>query len=547
VGAVQILGADGMPLASTCREVGGKWASGLRASSTSAYAGASHDDPDLALWNPSEVSAQTALTFGRDTLARRVHDLARNDGWAAASVARQVDAIIGSGWRLASKPNYRRLGISAEQAEELAIEIESVWRDYADDFESCDAGQRLTMGGVLALNFRHYVQDGEALSLSLWLNDRDQDWFTAIQTIDPDRLSNPNLYFDSVDCRHGIRLGKYNEPLSFFIRSDHPGDYGVIGATPWIWDEIPRKYSNGRWCVVHAFEPKRAGQVRGEPPLAPVLKKLRMLGRYDEAELQAAVLNAVLAAFIKSPHDHEQIANAMNGKDDLSLVQDTRLGFYEKAGLRIPGARVNFLFPEDEVHFTNPTHPNANFEPFFRAGIRNIAAATGLSYEQLSMDWSQSNYSSARGALLEVWRGFTARKDNFAALFMQPHYINWLDEAFARGLIKVPKGAPKFREARQAYARARWIGPARGWVDPAKEAEAAIERISGGLSTYERECAEQGIDHIDLFDDRARERRQMKKRGLDPDALMRSRVPAGVRPGQDQPTDNEKKDEKDAA
>ena len=44
------------------------------------------------------------------------------------------------------------------------------------------------------------------------------------------------------------------------------------------------------------------------------------------------------------------------------------------------------------------------------------------------MDWGQVNYSSARAALLEVWRGFTARKEHFAQAFMAPIYAAWLEE-----------------------------------------------------------------------------------------------------------------------
>lgn len=361
-----------------------------------------------------------------------------------------------------------------------------------------------------------------------------------MMVIDPDRVSNPNLVFDQASRKGGVDLGPWGEPLAYHIRSAHPGDYGVIGAFPWKWDRIPRFYSNGRWSVVHAFEPKRAGQVRGEPPLAPIIKKLHMITRYDQAELQAAALNAVLAATVSSPNDHEQLAASMGdtsgGKDvALSGLQDARLGFYEQRGLDMPGVRVNYLFPEDKLELTRPGHPNPAFEAFERVALRNVAASAGLSYEQMTGDFSQSNYSSFRGALLEVWRGFTARKDNWASLYKGPHYSNWLEEAFELGHINYPKGAPRFRDARAAYTAAVWIGPARGQVDEVKESNAALIRIAGGLSTYEAECAQMGKDHLEVFDERARERAEMKKRGLDPDSLLRPKLPFGTQPGAQQP------------
>ena len=501
------------------------------------FEGASRTDPDLAAWEPTNVSTQSALTLERDAIMSRVHDIARNEGWASAGLQRQIDSIIGPGWRRSSKPNHTALGISPEAAVELGREIETQWRLYCEDFEACDAGQRMTMGQILALGLRQRLTDGETLSFSLWLK-RKQAWSTAIQMVSPDRLSNPNLYLDSVQRRDGIDLGAWNEPLGYHIRSAHPGDYGVMGAFPWIWDSFPRKYPNGRWCVVHNFDQVDAGQVRGISPLAPILKKLRMLGRYDHAELQAATLNALLAAFIKSDNDHDEIAEALGGGpprkvggkaepdfDTMTAMEERRLGFYERNGVSLPGAKLNFLYTGDSVELTKSQHPNTAFEGYYRTGLRYVASAMGCSYEQLSGDYSQVNYASQRAAMLEIWRGFASKKAGFAAGFLDPHYSNWLEEAIETGRVKIPKGAPRFREQRAAYCAGRWLGPPRGWVDPMKEADAAVARIGAGLSTLEMECSEQGHDWREVILQRAAERAFMIANGLDPDSLIRPKLP----------------------
>ncbi|MDH5528278.1 MAG: phage portal protein, partial [Nitrospirota bacterium] len=71
----------------------------------------------------------------------------------------------------------------------------------------------------------------------------------------------------------------------------------------------------------------------------------------------------------------------------------------------------------------------------------------------------------------------------------------------------------------QARCRAKWIGPGRGWVDPVKEAKAADMRIQSGISTYEQECAEQGLDWEEQFEQRAREKQRMEDLGLVAEAL----------------------------
>ncbi|MCO6901713.1 phage portal protein, partial [Pseudomonas aeruginosa] len=117
----------------------------------------------------------------------------------------------------------------------------------------------------------------------------------------------------------------------------------------------------------------------------------------------------------------------------------------------------------------NAARPNANFAGFEGAMLRNAAAAIGISYEQLTQDWSQTNYSSARAALVEVWRTLSRRRMDFGIGFCTPIYATFLEEAFELGELPLPAGAPDFIEARAEYARAQWIGPGRGWVDPVKE------------------------------------------------------------------------------
>jgi capsid protein len=80
--------------------------------------------------------------------------------------------------------------------------------------------------------------------------------------------------------------------------------------------------------------------------------------------------------------------------------------------------------------------------------------------------------------------------------------------------VKPPRGASPFDEAIGAWTQARWIGPGRGWVDPKREAEAAVLRLAAGVSNYERECAEQGLDYKDNFRQIARERRDKEALGL---------------------------------
>ncbi len=478
-----------------------------------AFVGASRSHPDLALWQPWNYSPAEALHQDRDLLVARIHDVARNDGWASAGLARMVDAAIGARLNLSATPIAGRLGIEQEEADDLADRIEDAFDEWTDDPRfHCDAQRRLPFGGLVANAFRHRVGDGESIAVLHF--DESQPTSTCVEIMHPDRCKTPMGRREGHGVRSGVELGKRGIAVGYHFLTQHPGERMFGFALARKTEYVPRYTSFGRPIVVHAFEATEAGQVRGVSALAPVVKKLRMLGRYDEAELQAAVLNAVLAAFITSPHDQEQIAKAIGGSfedAELSQRQELRTTIYGDTPITVDGVRINFLAPGDKPEFLDPKHPNAVFEQFVRAALRNVASALGLSYEQLSMDWGQVNYSSARAALIEVWRGVVARRDLFASMFLQPIYAAWLEEVLDKGIVAMPKGAKPFREAVGAWTNAEWIGPGRGWVDPLKEANAAIARISSGLSNYRRECAEQGIDWKDNFRQISRERRWLEK------------------------------------
>jgi capsid protein len=105
-------------------------------------------------------------------------------------------------------------------------------------------------------------------------------------------------------------------------------------------------------------------------------------------------------------------------------------------------------------------------------------------------------------------------KTVFGEQIVEPMHLAWADEAFDKGYLEEPKGAPGFWEIPGAYLSARWNGPGRGYVDPVKEAEAPALRIEGMISTLEDENAEQGVDLEDRLDQIAYEEEALKERGL---------------------------------
>jgi lambda family phage portal protein len=162
-----------------------------------------------------------------------------------------------------------------------------------------------------------------------------------------------------------------------------------------------------------------------------------------------------------------------------------------------------------------PARPTNTFPSFIETLSRQIGTALGLPYELALKDFSKTNYSSARAALLEAWRFFTIRRSWLASYWAAPVYRLWLEEAVNAGLID----APDFYENQAAYCRSKWIGMGRGWIDPVKEAEAAQVRMAANISTLEIECAEQGLDWQEVLEQIALENSRKTELGITTEAL----------------------------
>jgi lambda family phage portal protein len=473
-------------------------------------------------WNVTRGSADSDLLPEIGTIRDRQRDLERNNGIASGYFRTMKDNIVGTGPRLAMMPEYRMLGKDKQWAQEYCQVTESAFRSFAESREFDVRGQL-----DLALQTRQVLHsvllNGESLALPLW-NPTDRTrrrWATQMQLIEADRLSNPDLGMDSDGLRGGIKVNKFGRPLGYYIQSAHPGDrFYLYGVDQHRWTYVPAETAWGRKRVLHCFDAERVDQKRGRPALTAVMKQFRMLDRYQSTEMQSAVINAVIAAFLETPLDG-QAASELLGTNEGCSKENAKLKAYTElqkdAALPLDGSLVMTLPPGTKMNAWSPNRPSDAFGPFIEAVIRNIAAGVNLPYELLMKDFSKVNYSSARAALLEAWRLFATHRYWLKVFWLDEVLKLWMEEAIAYGDIVVQGEVltlDQYLSNQYAYSKCNWIWPGRGWVDPVKEAQAAEIRMNAGLSTLQRECAEQGLDWEEVLEQRAAERERMAELGV---------------------------------
>ena len=488
------------------------YASALSAASVPSMASYQSAGQDMATfdWNPIAASADADLLPDLQTLTARSRDLGRNNGLMGGAMQTMRDNIVGSVLRLSCTPDYRLLGWEREAAREWGNSVEAKFRSWAETTE-CDASRSLNLLGMTLQALGGAMLNGDSIALPLWLPRPGARWNTRIMTMEADRLCTPMGMEHRAEIRGGIEFDAYGAPLAYHILKRHPGDafglFGAHGANLLEWDRVPAFTAWGRQRVIHLHDKERTGQSRGRPIVSAVMREFHMAGKYASNELEASLANSLVAAFLESDLDQES-AGALFGQDPRAAwgksVQQAQSIRKMKGAAIIPlpvGARVS--------SFT-PGRPNQAFEAFMLASLRHIAAGMNLPYELLLKDFSKTSWSSARASLLEAWRYFHGRRRWLTDYWLRPIYELWFEEAANAGEIE----APDFYANKYAYLRARFIFGGRGWVDPVKEAQAAGIRMQLGLSTLEKECAEQGDDYEEVLDQRALERDMKLARGL---------------------------------
>ena len=490
------------------------------------YDSADMMSPEMASWQPWLGSPDTETNPYRDRSVSRIRDLTRNDGWAAGASNRLKDCIVGSNFHVSPTPNYRALArwygpaFDSQWAKEFAECGEGCFSAWAnDDGHWCDTTRHMSFGQMAGLACRHYLVEGEAVGHVAWRDDRRgygrARYATTLQVIDPDRLSNPNMVMDQRLLRGGVEMDEDGAPVAYHFRKAHMNDW-FDAANSVTWERIEREEAWGRPKVVHHFDADRAGQHRPIGGMfTPVLGRMRMLAQYDRVELQAAMVNALFGAYIKSPFDPDDIEESLKDRSHFSEYQNGRYEFHQERRIMAGNVELTTLYPGEDISVIASSRPSAAFEAFQATILRNLAAALGVSYETISGDYRGSSYSSARQALLNEWRTIGRRRADFGAGFCTPVYVALLEEMIDRGDVPLPVGAPDFAEARAEYARCKWIGPGRGWVDPTKEVEGSKLKMAAGLSTLQREAEEgDGSNWIENLDQMQLEKQEAEQRGL---------------------------------
>lgn len=476
-------------------------------------------------------SADAEIASGLTSLRSRARQMVRDSAYAKRAQLVIVNNVIGTGVGMQAQVGTTR-GATADR---VNTAIEDAWSEWCAA-DACHTGgalhfhdlERALLGqvfeaGEIFVRKHHMAFGGSRVPLSL-------------EIIEPERLAHelvdPGAMMAQGEVRMGVEVDEFGRAAAYWIRRRHPGDLrGRVGQSD-RFERVPAS------DIYHLRIVERWPQTRGVPWLHTVLRKIDELNEYSQHEVSAARASAAYFATITTPEDGNGLVSATDSSTGQQLMD-------------IESLTIQSLHPGEELQFHAPNRPNAALDPFMRAMLREVAAGCGASYESLSRDYSQSNYSSSRLALLDDRDLYRTLQQWWIRAFRQPLHRMWLQQAVLAGAIPA---VPAAQYAADAAKYEAVLFKPRGWmwVDPTKEVAAYKEAIKAGLTTTTDVISQTagGMDIEDIIKTRKRELEMFADAGIELDttvaepALMPAAPPAA--PAAQQPEDPEAPDDEPA-
>jgi lambda family phage portal protein len=402
-------------------------------------------------------------------------DLIRNNAYAARGVQAITHNMIGTGIIPQSRA---RTQTAQGTSERLA-------REHLDT-TAIDAAGRHDLYGLEALVARTVVESGECIIRRR--RRRMSDGLPLpfqLQVLEPDFLdSNRDGPEEGQNYSiQGVQFDALGRVMGYWLYDQHPGSTNVRSAPHFRSNFVPAE------DVAHVFRTDRAGQVRGVPWLAPVLLRLRDLADYEDAQLIRQKIAACFAAFVTDVEGATPTAGDKDGNNP-NLQESLEPGIME------------YLPPGKDIRFASPP-PADGYKEHLTAQLQAIAAGLGVSYEALTGDLSEVNFSSARMGWLEFQRNIEAWRWHFFA----PQFLRRVERWF----FEAANMQGTLSDRRVSFS---WTPPRREMIDPTKEVPANRDAVRSGQLTLSELIRQNGHDPDEHFTEYASDMARIEQLGL---------------------------------
>lgn len=481
--------------------------------------GADQLGEEMRHWHPEYASFDAAYLPEREALVARTNDLVRDTPMLGGAIRTQVARIVGDNYRMQYRPALTAGALTPAESVRFIDAVEEQFRlDAEDDANLFDASGRMNFTELNACALVQHFMQGEVFSVSEFrtaARDRGRIPFaTGVSIINPDRVVTPPTETESRNLRSGFRLTNKGYAFGAYVLNRHPGDYLAQSFDEDVYRYLSRETPWGRQRWQHLFVTEAPDQTRGRAQLVAGIRHARMLQKFETAALSNAITQSLYAAVVKSA-DPRLAMQGLVGDDPVAMhasIAEAQSGFYsEENELTLNGAKIAHLFPGDELEFKTANQNLDMFDPFEAAFLRHLARLLDVSYEELSGDYTRTNYSGARAGALTSDAARETLNARVPTRFSRYLAALWLEEQCSLGRIEGVPGRTSrarvnwFLNHKQALCRFRFFGPGTRHIDPVKGTQAAKNELQFGgttlseyLNTYTNRSFRETVDEIAL-------------------------------------------------
>ena len=430
-------------------------------------------------WHAHIESAETTNRYSRQVVRGRARDLERNSDIANGLLHAYKRNVVGEGFQLQART--ARAGFNAE--------IEELWKKWCKS-KNCDVTGQQSFSQILRMAVIRKKVDGGILFKKCYTDGGILPF--KLQAIEVDELDashympkNPNNKI--VD---GIEYDPYNKPVGYWIRQYTLEGYPIMEPF----------YVEAKDMIFY-YQKNRPSQVREMSDLAPTITRIRDVNEFINAISVKERIAACLSAFIT------KTAATTSGFGRSAAVGPQKS--YD--GKRISPGMIMELNAGEDVKSVAPSGSGNESAAYLKTQQGIMASGQGISYEALTRDMSQTNYSSARQGLIEDELIFAEEKELLQERVMDEVFESFVISAVLSGAVKAPA---TFWTKTDDWLKHEWVATPKKWIDPLKEASANQIALQTGQKTFKQICAENGRDSEEVLQEIAETKAFAEKLGL---------------------------------
>lgn len=383
-------------------------------------------------WRLNE-SEEFAKPSERKTLKSRSRDLYRNNPFSHRAHNSIANNTTGTGIVPAIKNEN----------------LKKIWKEWASSV-NVDFDQNLDFYGIQNLCMRTLSIHGEVLVLRVKSTDK--------KRVPLELKVISTAFLDTTKDTEATPEGGYIASGIEYYKSGKRKGYWIYPKNPQVFYEQSVFWKNED--VIHLFFIDEPGQAHGVPFGSSSMMNLRDYDDYADAQLMRQKIAACFSVFItKTDADVGGFSTNKDDEDRLDRVE--------------PGI-IEHLEPGKSVTFASPP-PAEGYGEYSRNVLTSVSSGFGMSYEAMTGDLSNVNYSSGRMGwleyqrMIETWQSFILIPKLCAKVW------DWFLEA---GEI-----SGKIQNIKQLSVE--WTVPGRKMIDPVKEIRGLVEQVRAGLMSWQ--------------------------------------------------------------